>query len=183
MLDAAGGMLTLPDAYALFNRARGLEVGVSSIHCPPHARVGAESAPRLTRQLISPDDLLEASRLLAPLGLPMALREVSARIQTGRQPCTSHHVPTRCAQFGSGVRVIQQAAFDDSAVARRLAAAARDATAGIGGLEAAGMLHVSVTLALEYLVMAEARGLLCRDDAIEGLRFYPNRFVEYSRYM
>ena len=32
----------------------------------------------LARKLISPDDLLDASRLLAPLGLPMALREVRA---------------------------------------------------------------------------------------------------------
>lgn len=26
VLETAGGMLTLPDAYALFNRARGMEV-------------------------------------------------------------------------------------------------------------------------------------------------------------
>ena len=31
VLEAAGGMLTLPDAYALFNRARGLEVRPAAV--------------------------------------------------------------------------------------------------------------------------------------------------------
>jgi hypothetical protein len=31
---------------------------------------------------------------------------------------------------------------------------------------------------LEYLERAEQRGLLCRDDAIGGLRFFPNLFLE-----
>jgi ESCRT-II complex subunit VPS36 len=78
------------------------------------------------------------------------------------------------------VRVIQQAAFDDDAVARRLADAARNAAAGIGGLEASELLRVSVTLALEYLIVSETKGLLCRDDAIQGLRFFPNRFLEWE---
>ena len=78
------------------------------------------------------------------------------------------------------MRVIQQAAFDDDAVARRLAEAARGATAGIGGLEVSELLHVSVTLALEYLAVSESKGLLCRDDAIQGLRFFPNRFLEWG---
>jgi len=29
---------------------------------------------------------------------------------------------------------------------------------------------------LSRLVAAETKGLLCRDDSIEGLRFYPNLF-------
>ena len=38
--------------------------------------------------------------------------------------------------------------------------------------------NVSVTLAKEMLLQAELRGLVCRDDSQEGLRFYPNRFAE-----
>jgi hypothetical protein len=48
-LQRAGGMLTLPDVYCIFNRARGLA-------------------------LISPDDLFEAASLLSVIGLGMALR-------------------------------------------------------------------------------------------------------------
>jgi ESCRT-II complex subunit VPS36 len=48
-LSRAGGMLTLPDVYALFNRARGLV-------------------------LVSPDDLVECCSCLAPLNLGVSLR-------------------------------------------------------------------------------------------------------------
>jgi ESCRT-II complex subunit VPS36 len=34
-----------------------------------------------------------------------------------------------------------------------------------------------VVLAKERLLAAEGRGLLCRDDSVEGLRFYPNLFL------
>ena len=40
-----------------------------------------------------------------------------------------------------------------------------------------------ITLAREQLLTAEERGKLCRDDTIDCMRFYPNRFLqeEYSR--
>ena len=38
-------------------------------------------------------------------------------------------------------------------------------------------LGMSVILAKERLLSAEGEGLLCRDDSVEGLRFYPNRFL------
>lgn len=60
-------MMTLTDVYCRVNRARGLE-------------------------LLSPEDLLNASRLLAPLGLPIVLRV-----------------------FDSGVMVLQAKSHDDNA--------------------------------------------------------------------
>lgn len=55
ILDKAGGMLTLPDIYCIFNRARGLA-------------------------LVSPEDLAEAAKLLQPLKLNIALRTYSSGI-------------------------------------------------------------------------------------------------------
>lgn len=60
--------MTLTDVYCRVNRARGLE-------------------------LLSPEDLLHASRRLAPLGLPIVLRS-----------------------FDSGVMVLQIRSHDDNAV-------------------------------------------------------------------
>lgn len=65
-------MMTLTDVYCRVNRARGLE-------------------------LLSPEDLLHASRQLAPLGLPIVLRS-----------------------FDSGVMVLQIRSHDDNAVVDRI---------------------------------------------------------------
>jgi ESCRT-II complex subunit VPS36 len=43
--------------------------------------------------------------------------------------------------------------------------------------ELARLAGVAVVLAKERLLAAEGRGLLCRDDSVEGLRFYPNLFL------
>lgn len=39
-------------------------------------------------------------------------------------------------------------------------------------------LSISLSLARQRLVTAENRGLLCRDESIQGLSFYPNRFLQ-----
>ena len=40
--------------------------------------------------------------------------------------------------------------------------------------------EVSTTLAREYLLTTERCGLICRDDTVESLSFYPNRFLGYA---
>ena len=67
-INKAGGMMPLPDVYCLFNRARGAE-------------------------LMSPDDLLTASKLLPAIGAQLTFR-----------------------QFASGVLVVQTAAHSDEKV-------------------------------------------------------------------
>jgi ESCRT-II complex subunit VPS36 len=37
---------------------------------------------------------------------------------------------------------------------------------------------ISLSIAAEHLLLAEARGVLCRDDGPEGLRFFRNFFVQ-----
>ena len=50
----------------------------------------------------------------------------------------------------------------------------------VGSLTAEEMSRLkglSVLLASERLLAAEADGLLCRDYSVEGLRFYQNKFL------
>lgn len=44
--------------------------------------------------------------------------------------------------------------------------------------ELAQSLGISVLLAKERLQTAEKHGKACRDESIEGLRFYPNQFLQ-----
>lgn len=44
--------------------------------------------------------------------------------------------------------------------------------------ELAQILSVSLLLAQERLLTAERSGKICRDESIEGLRFFPNLFLQ-----
>lgn len=128
-ITEVGGMMTLTDVYCRVNRARGLE-------------------------LLSPEDLLNASRQLAPLDLPIVLRV-----------------------FDSGVMVLQLRSHDDSAIVDLIADLIKE-KGSITAEELAQSEGISVLLACERLLVTEKRGKACRDDSIESLRFYPNLFLE-----
>ncbi|KJE94748.1 vacuolar protein-sorting-associated protein 36 [Capsaspora owczarzaki ATCC 30864] len=104
--------------------------------------------------LISPEDLLRACNLFEHLSLQVRLRE-----------------------FASGVLVVQLQDFSDESMAARTAQVVSQAS-NMSASDLAHNQNVSVTLAKEMLLQAETRGLVCRDDSEEGLRFYPNRFLE-----
>ena len=146
-IQEAGGMMTLTDAFVRVNRARGLE-------------------------LVSPEDILGAAQALAHTHIPMKL-----------------HV------FDSGVLVLVTANNSEEEVRQDM----------MNHLESAGsftpeemsrvmslrcyvlivtlsiitiiIIIISVILARERLLAAEGAGLLARDDTVEGLRFFPNRFL------
>lgn len=124
-----GGMMTLTDVYCRVNRARGLE-------------------------LLSPEDLLNASRQLTPLGLPVVLRV-----------------------FDTGVMVLQSRSHDDNAVVDVIANLLR-VKGSMTVEELAQSAGISVLLARERLLVTEKKGKACRDDSIEALTFYPNLFLE-----
>ncbi|XP_012528903.2 vacuolar protein-sorting-associated protein 36 [Monomorium pharaonis] len=128
-IKEVGGMMTLTDVYCRVNRARGLE-------------------------LLSPEDLLHASRQLAPLGLPIVLRS-----------------------FDSGVMVLQIRSHDDNAVVDHITELLKEK----GFMTAEDLAQsegISVLLARERLLVTEKNGKACRDDSIEALKFYPNLFLE-----
>ncbi|XP_050074877.1 vacuolar protein-sorting-associated protein 36 [Anopheles maculipalpis] len=124
-ITEAGGMMSLADVYCRVNRARGLE-------------------------LLSPEDLLEACRLL--MG-PIKLRE-----------------------FPSGAMVLQLDTHDDVLVSERTVELVEQ-NVSMSPDELARLECISLLLARERLLTAEGFGQLCRDESIEGLRFYPNKFI------
>lgn len=105
--------------------------------------------------LISPEDLLQAMECMKDLKLGMSQRD-----------------------FPSGVRVVQEDAFDDTVMAQRLEALAD--TSGITALDAGRALHISALLANEQLLSAERMGYICRDNTLETIRFFPNRFRDFT---
>ncbi len=146
ILRKEGGIMSLVDLWAVFNRARG---GV---------------------ELISPMEFEKAARLWEKLKLPVRLR-----------------------QFKNGLLVVQQAdRTDDKTIAQLLSwlrefhtssnsevGWGRDASGrGITAQEAGQKFGWSVGVASEELEMAEEKGALCREEGIEGLRFWENWIVD-----
>lgn len=105
-------------------------------------------------ELLSPEDFLNGCSMMSKLKLPVILRV-----------------------FDSGVMVLQLASHSDEAVALDTYDLLNQNTF----LTAEGLARIvgiSVILAKERLISTEKFGKACRDESIEGLRFYPNKFLE-----
>ncbi|KAI1345090.1 EAP30/Vps36 family-domain-containing protein [Xylariaceae sp. FL0016] len=143
VLRKAGGIISLVDLWASFNRARG---GV---------------------ELVSPNDFEKAAQLWEKLKLPVRLRT-----------------------FKSGVMVVQSRDRTDETTIKTLLAWLRDLHGippekevswdwqqfgrGVTSQEAADRFGWSIGVAEEELEMAEERGVLCREEGLEGLKFWEN---------
>ncbi|XP_019869500.2 vacuolar protein-sorting-associated protein 36 [Aethina tumida] len=127
-VEDVGGMMAMTDVFCRLNRARGLE-------------------------LLSPEDVLNACKLMDSLGLPLKLY-----------------------QFNSGVMVLQTSNLDNETVADATAALLEERES-LSAEELSQSLGISVTLAKERLLTTERFGKCCRDDSIQGIRFYPNLFL------
>ncbi|KAK3162261.1 hypothetical protein QOZ80_1BG0087500 [Eleusine coracana subsp. coracana] len=107
-------------------------------------------------ELISPEDLLQACSLWEKVDVPVMLRK-----------------------FDSGVKVIQTKTHSDEEVFARISSLAQkpdNLQKGISPSDAAFTLGIAPALAKEHLQNAENKGLLCRDDSPDGLRFFINLF-------
>ena len=147
ILKKEGGIVSLVDLWAKFNRARN---GV---------------------ELVSPADFEKAARLWEKLGLPVRLRE-----------------------FRNGVLAVQRfEQTDDKTIAQLLAwfqefrvEELKSAVPwdwkrfgkGVTAHETAARFGWSVGVATEELEMAEEKGVLCREESIEGLKFWENWFAD-----
>ncbi|KAL7804715.1 EAP30/Vps36 family domain-containing protein [Trichoderma aethiopicum] len=143
VLKRAGGILTLVDLWAMFNRARG---GV---------------------ELVSPMDFKKAAQMWESLKLPVRLRT-----------------------FRSGVMVVQARDRTDEATVKSILAWLQDLHEfppdrevawdwrefgrGVTAQEAAERFGWSLGVAEEELLMAEEQGALCREEGLEGLKFWKN---------
>ena len=158
-LQRRGGVVLLTDAFCLLNRARGTEV-------------------------VSPEDLYEASLLLGELKLGMQLRVVL--VTSGKE-----------GQGGGGggsFRAIQLDTFSDAAVTSRILAMIDERKGGGGGggekcnsiayyqsfvtaHEITKLMGIPLPFVKQILLQAEKNGTLCRDESIAGLRFFKNLIV------
>jgi ESCRT-II complex subunit VPS36 len=101
-------------------------------------------------ELVSPEDVLNACKLLNG---PMKLR-----------------------QYPSGAMILQLENHNDEQVANEIEQLVKD-TESMSIEECARLKHISVLLAHERFLIAENAGKICRDESVEGLRFYPNKFL------
>lgn len=154
-LQRRGGVVSLTDAFCLLNRARGTEV-------------------------VSPEDLYEASLLLGELKLGMQLRVVL--VTSGKE-----------GQGGGGggsFRAIQLDTFSDAAVTSRILAMIDERKGGgeksnsiayyqsfVTAHEITKLMGIPIPFVKQILLQAEKNGTLCRDESIAGLRFYKNLIV------
>lgn len=143
VLKKAGGIITLVDLWAMFNRARG---GV---------------------ELVSPMDFEKAAQLWENLKLPVRLRT-----------------------FRSGVMVVQGRERTDETTIKALLAWLQDLHEfppetevawdwqefgrGVTAQETAERFSWSLGVAEEELLMAEEHGAVCREEGLEGLKFWVN---------
>ena len=101
-------------------------------------------------ELVSPDDVLNACKLLNG---PMKLR-----------------------QYPSGAIILQLENHSDEQVAVDVEDQVKE-SGSMSVEECARIKHISVLLAHERFLIAERAGKVCRDESVEGLRFYPNLFL------
>lgn len=109
--------------------------------------------------LVSPDDLLSAAERMQKLKLGVSLRV-----------------------FPSGVKVIQLDSYNEDSNAQNLQhwlSTTEYASKGATAFDAALHMNISLVLAKELLLIAEKKGLVCRDESVQGMYFFPNLFAQY----
>ncbi|XP_017128755.1 vacuolar protein-sorting-associated protein 36 [Drosophila elegans] len=125
--------------------------------------------------------------LLDPIeeqGGMMSLADVYCRVNRARglellspedllHACEQLSGPIRLRSFPSGARVLQLESHDDDLIAVDTLEKVQVAES-LAVEELAKQLGISLLLAKERLLVAERLGKVCRDESVEGLRFYPN---------
>ncbi|KAL4714403.1 hypothetical protein ACJJTC_017698 [Scirpophaga incertulas] len=128
-LADCGSIMSLADVWCRVNRARGLE-------------------------LISPEDLMNACKLLPNVQAEMFLRKLP-----------------------SGAWVLQSNTHSDDEMAKKVLKLLEEHKV-LTPMKMSQVAPSSILLASERLLITENMGLVCRDESIEGLAFYPNLFLK-----
>lgn len=146
ILHREGGIMSLIDLWAVFNRSRN---GV---------------------ELVSPSDFQRAAELWEKLKLPVRLRRFkSGLLVVQRYDWSDEKTVGQLHVWMEELRRVPP----DEAVPWDWMQFGRAVTAQ----EAAQRFQWSVGVAAEELEMAEDRGILCREEGIEGLRFWSNHIT------
>ncbi|KAJ5090536.1 hypothetical protein N7532_009220 [Penicillium argentinense] len=149
ILQREGGIMSLIDLWAVFNRSRN---GV---------------------ELVSPSDFQRAAELWEKLRLPVRLRRFKSGLLVVQRYDWSDDKTVRQLQvWMEELRQIppeEPVLWDWQAFGRAVTAQA-----------AAQRFKWSVGVAAEELEMAEDRGVLCREEGLEGLRFWSNCIADGS---
>lgn len=117
----------------------------------------------------------------------MALTDVYCRVNRARgmellspedllHACHRMKGPIQLRVFPSGVMVLQTDTHNSDRITDEICAEL-ETCGSISSEELARVSNISLTLALERLLTAERNAKVCRDESIEGLRFYPNQFL------
>lgn len=104
-------------------------------------------------ELISPEDLLNACLMLEKLNLAIKLHK-----------------------FDSGVAVLRMESYDPASEAHKVTEVLQE-KGSLTADELSVISKATVIIAKERLLYLEKEGVACRDDSVEGLRFYPNQFL------
>lgn len=108
-------------------------------------------------ELLSPDDLLSAVQMMGTLHLGMHLRT-----------------------FPSQVKVVQLDSFNDKEWDDRLIQVLNSSEefrqVGCTASSLSRTFNISIAVCKERLVEAENKGYICRDESVEGIAYFPNRF-------
>ncbi|KAI4093430.1 MAG: hypothetical protein LQ344_002843 [Seirophora lacunosa] len=149
ILRKEGGIMSLVDLWAVFNRTRG---GV---------------------ELISPADFEKAARLWDKLSLPVRLREFrNGLLVVQRQDWTDDKTIAQLLawleEFHSAPPETEsESRWDWTSFGR-----------GVTAQEAAVRFGWSIGVASEELDMAEEKGALCREEGAEGVKYWENWIVQ-----
>lgn len=154
LLKSSGGIISLVDLWAVYNRARG----------------GME--------LVSPMDFSEAVEMFEKLRLPVqarVFRGSGLRVVRGAE-WSDERVVKSLLRWLAELRTSAGAMEAGGAVGVEGEGGVNWGR-GVTALEAAERFGWSVGVASEEMGMAEEKGALCREMGLEGVRFWENWFV------
>jgi ESCRT-II complex subunit VPS36 len=110
-------------------------------------------------ELVSPEDLLKAVELTGNMELGVFLRT-----------------------FASGVKVVQLQTHSDAALGQEILNAFTNnpeyMRTGLQISQIARLFHISLAVAKEVLFYEEQKLNLCRDESVQGLSFFPNKYFK-----
>lgn len=118
----------------------------------------------------------------------MSLADVYCRVNRARglellspedllHACERLSGPIKLRRFPSGAMVLQLESHDDELISIDTLEKVK-AAESLAVEELAKQLGISLLLAKERLLVAERLGRVCRDESVEGLRFYPNLLLQ-----